>query len=287
MINLFHIGYPKCGSSSLQRHVFEGLSAVNYVEEKGLWLNEIRFSTCDPDKIAKNIRHKNMQLSVSSSKVNVFSHEDMLFSGAESAVVLQHLACVVPDAHILLVVRPQVEIIRSLYDMKPNLELSGDAGASMVSVNEFVNEIFERGTPFAADRFMFGRWVDLAVQLFGKERVHVFSFSGLFRSGEQIGRLASLLQAEEGAVRAALAKPAVNEFNLHVTRRSMRRLMGPVRASWLVPQPVLAAINRRIARYLPATRTELPHDVVQRIKAYYAEDNARLAELVPEIEPLS
>jgi len=293
---LFHTGFPKCGSTTLQHRLFAAHRRINYLSgnvplgrsisvDERLRSLPARLWSTDEAEVSRAFEAWSALVAprLVADRVNVFSEEALLVAGAEPAVVLARIARLARNAEVLLIVRPQHEIVRSLYDMYPVTDVDERSSGRAVPIEDYVSSVLEAGAPFSAERFMFARRVEEARAAVGADNVHVMSFHDVFRTGEGAARLARLLEIDGGAVRAAVSAPPVNDFTMHAVRRRMRRLLGPVRGSWFLPRPALVAINRGIGRLGAVSRTEMPQILVDRIGAHFAEDNARLAALVPAV----
>lgn len=300
---VIHVGYPKCGSTSIQKHLFATHPAINDLTPASrMDLSEIasepslgRMSTClvalasSDDRIVATARETwrtMLQSKLLPGRTSVLSSEDVLVrpevSGTPPATFFARIAECVPDANILFFIRPQHEIIRSRYDMYPVIEYADRTSHRSVPLAAYVDYVL-KGDPTFSNGMMFARRIEEAQHHFGAECVHVFTFHEIFNTGTGVARLAHLLGVEEAAIRAAVARPAVNDFAMHATRRRMRRLLGPIHGSWLLPRKTLVAINTRIGRAMKVKRTEMPAGIAARIEAFYAEDNARLNQIVPEL----
>lgn len=296
---IFNVGYPKCGSTTLQQHLFSRSDGLNDLAADGCspdspaarsafdFTNSIISADKGAFERARTIWMRDIASRMCSRRVNVFSREHFVIGDATTDVVFSRLASLHEGSHVLFVVRPQHEIIRSLYDMYPVIERAERASGRSVPLDEYVEAILERDRPFKAETFRVATRVEEAKAYFGERKVHVFWFNRLFRRGEEAERLADLLEIAVADVHRGLAAPPANEFARHAARRRMRRLLGPIRGSWFLPRERVVAINERLAPLLGVKRTKMPPEIMRRIQFAYAEDNALLAELVPDINPIS
>src|SRR6056297_3017600 len=113
MRSLFHIGYIKCGSTTLQDSVL--LSAPNLMVAPRELLEILRTPT-DPD-LAKFDQIFNFYAlqAAREGKSIVVSHEGAAVYGVEPWCLLDRIYKISDKNEIVLFVRPQHEIMRSLY----------------------------------------------------------------------------------------------------------------------------------------------------------------------------
>lgn len=291
---IFHLGYPKTGSTTLQHRLFAPHPGIAYLSPNAdpdtPFLRDPRtarfpraLSGADTGAEAQHLWQTHMVPQLSADRVTLLSEEDLLFGPAGGAAVLERIAALSPQPELLIVLRPQDEIIRSRYDMYPVIDKADRGTGRSVPLADYIDHILS--DPIYAPNLRFADRIAQAQRLFGADRVHVFAFDDLFRTARARPRLARLLGIAPAEVDAALAGPAANDFVMHATRRRLRRILGPIRGSWFLPVGVLRAINTRLGRAAGIRRTDMSAADRARITAHFADDTARLAALLarPEI----
>ena len=120
---LIHIGYPKTGTTFLQSEYFPFLESeefkINYIPSRfiqsglELIMNGIPF--IDSKAIILNLIEKYME----EDSLNIISHESLIgaifYKSLNSKLIAKRLKEIFPHAHILISIRNQVDICRSLY----------------------------------------------------------------------------------------------------------------------------------------------------------------------------
>jgi len=293
---VFHVGYPKAGSTLLQRHLLRRDGDLSFLSAdarpgtpfcrstgpKSLERALIDRTPASRQAVA-GIWRDEIAPKLAPRKVNVFSQESLVFGGERPGAVFGTIARqITTEADILFILRPQQDLIRSYFDMKRGHSRDWQGLSFDVHMNTLLSSCpgFMRG-------LMFGRMVEEAMELFGPERVHVLSFHNLFGGGRDVDRLARLLGIDRVRVAEALGKPPAISQQMSAGQSITRRMMGPIRGSWFLPVEVLRGINRCVGRIARRPPTRLSPAEMERIIDLYAEDNSRLAALVPGMERLS
>lgn len=296
---IFHVGYMKTGSTTLQLNLFNAVDSIEYLsgnaggktdlqrdERSRLFVEYLSNKEHGSAGKAVDLWHSFIAPSISPTKLNVISEEDLIVDSDSPRELFDRIYSLRPSADILIVVRKQEDVVRSIYDMYPTTSVDR-SGYRAVPVDSYLDWAFgEKSGRFS--RLKYGETIQAALDVFPRERVHVFSFGQLFKNEQcDLGRLASVLSLQEDEVRAAInGKPARNEFQIHMARRKMRRLLGPIHGSWFLPLPALRAINRGVGKIFRLRRTEFSREQIERIQAYYADDNDKFRRLFPEIVEL-
>lgn len=121
----FHIGYHKTGTSWLQRCYFEPHPRIHLINDaRQPWNDPVirylvatREGTFDPDKCRELIGRA--AVDVPDGEVAMFSAERLsghpYSGGFDSFRIASRISASVPDAKILIIIRDQVEMIKSMY----------------------------------------------------------------------------------------------------------------------------------------------------------------------------
>jgi hypothetical protein len=203
-----HIGYPKAASTTLQKHLFHKHSELNnlgnyptanigidseeidseasylkYKELKQFYsnilqLDDIEYAFSKNDAIFNTVVLPHM----SADKINIFSHEGFLatfFSNADRGDKAKRLYSYFRDPQIMIVIRNQIEMIRSQYADWP-FDPRAFTLRRKVDIDEWIQ--IDLNTP-ESKHFIrslnFYYITNYYGALFGKENVHVFLFEEL------------------------------------------------------------------------------------------------------------
>ncbi|HEY9865300.1 MAG TPA: sulfotransferase domain-containing protein [Candidatus Obscuribacterales bacterium] len=186
---VLHIGYTKAASSTLKIHLFNKHPEINYLNVSDhaplvdFWenigkLNENEYKFSNNQEIYFDW----IQPRLEKTKVNLLSHETVLDSRfSDNYLKAYRLKNLIPDAKIMIVVRHQVDILRSLYDMRPNNPLASEFKDKKITFEKWVDMSLH---PYYFSRsFMSGikycENIDLYAQLFGQENLGIFLFEDL------------------------------------------------------------------------------------------------------------
>lgn len=236
---LIHIGYHKTATTWMQKRLF--LADHGY---RQLFNQYVVFDLIvkphglvfDPDPAKKVIAEE--LLRIKSGEVGVISSEILsghpFFGGRESDVFAERLAGIAPDAHILISIRNQMRILPSVY-MQYILR-----GGTMTHAQFFEGKTDVTYLSFSPEHFEYHRLVQLYIELFGKDRVHIVTQESL--------------QKDENLTLEALARFSKNERYTGLTDEARRpvgesypeyavpvlRRINHVQASTLSPRPIIS-----------------------------------------------
>lgn len=250
---LIHLGLHRTGSTWFQRHVLDGRDGrpTNTLADRAETTARIvlpREMDFDADGTRRWIRDRIARSADRDSPV-IISNER--FSGnpaagwSDAERTVHRLAELIPEARVLLVVREQHALVRSIWLQQ--IRIGGISG-----IEDFLRPL-DRGDhrlPAFDPRFLrFERFVDVLDRAFGGRNVLVLPFEGLRDDpGRHLGRIEEFSEiafpppADVGPVFAApslLEAAVLRRVNLLAVRSSLHR--AP-------PFPRLAGPGRRLAR---------------------------------------
>ena len=287
---LAHLGYIKSGSSSLQNHLFAQHPQLNYLATQlaedtprtpfqAAPLTTRFYRALIEDGAPGDLQdlwRTHVAPALDPRRTNILSDETALTVG-DPRTVLTRVADIAPTARILIVTRNQTDLLRSFYDMFPTIRHDESGRGSYADFDGWLDHILDqRGHYDLARNLHYATTIRMAQDIFGTDNVHVIPFEQLFRSETAQAALARCLGIAAEDVSAALARPAVNDHREHAAKKLTRRLLGPVHASWFLPQPVLKRINRALGRVVRSGPTRITEAQRHRIVSHYAEDTAAM-----------
>ena len=282
---VFHVGYPKTGTTTLQQTVLLRADGVNYVgyqglKHRGLGSDVQLQSETFYQALLRGDREgaitefgRVIAPHLAPNTVNVLADELLTnWLRTDPRRAPRVIASVVPDASILVTVRNQSDLLRSLYDFQPTVR-TDDAHARYVPMAEWWRHHIDN----FAHQLFFDEIIDGYADVFGEQRVTPIVYEGLFRGdGREVAKLATLLDLPHDFIVEALTTHRANTSAEHGWSRLRTRVAGavnPPAAVYRALRPVRRAINRV---YRPA-KTEL--SAAQRAEAaeVFGPPNRRLA----------
>ena len=283
--HVVHVGYHKTASTWLQVCVFPRLGGIRYTDPL-LRPFVTALSTAPDDGFGTDgVRELRRQIAPFADQRLLISHEGIsgsLWDGyGDGPRNAERLHSVLPDAEILIVVRRQDEMLRSIHAQYVN-----EGGTR--SLADFVAGEKIEGSRFSLRHLEYDRLVGRYVELFGSERIWVMPYEYLrARRADFLGDLCE-------AVGASLASGVSNDWpNRSLSRSALlllrtwnrlfresrfnqhplvRSLPGGRRMRNLL-QGHLDSLLRAIARNKLAGREEA---LLARAAAGFAESNRRL-----------
>ena len=245
-----HIGFPKCASTSLQRHLFRNHSQIRYlasaskggsgahsVEVERL-IQTLKSQAASPDAVQEALKELKALADVQNDRdcVTLFSDE-ALIRRLPAPVLRQTL----DEAMILCVVREPVEYYKSAY-------------------HQYLKGLGTKfGTPLSPDqwfeRFMAARGDDFQklvsyLESFGADQVRILPFEWLKTTPEAFARsLARALSIEEGQTIELLKRPPLNLriSNISMLAKRVKAVSPPL---WRILTSGPLAPLRRYAKRL-------------------------------------
>lgn len=134
-----HIGYPKAASSSLQKNVFSKHPEINYLmglTESLSWKNALPNQSAlefwKSVSFSKNINNNELKKKYKQSilpyiddkLINMISFEQFLLPWAvDNKTTANRLNYFLPNAKIIIILRNQIDILKSLYRYRPKAPL--------------------------------------------------------------------------------------------------------------------------------------------------------------------
>jgi len=221
-------------------------------------------------------------------QATVVSAEDLVGSpiagGLTGVRAARRLAATAPEAHVLLVLRNQVQAIESMWRTYVFMGWPGSMNAVIEGSNAW-NQWWLAG--FDASFWEYDRAVELYQRLFGKSRLHVLSFEEL--TADRDAWLREMWERLGLSVRPApndkTPNRSISGRHAHLLRRLNYLLRsdlnphGPIARSGILGKWLLRWC-RRVSRVGPP-RSALSAEQTALIRSRYDASNKRLRDLVP------
>ncbi len=301
---LVHIGYHKTGTSWLQRRLFVNTGL-------GWTLSHAKTSVVDPlilphalDFDAAACRaafEPGLAAARAVNLVPIISHErisgEVHIGGRDTKDIAERLYAVFPEAQILMVIREQQAMIRSIYGQFIK-------GTGVWNLHDYLDPPVPNRTRFKyghfhPDDFRYHRLIACYQQLFGPAQVTVLPYELLrARPADFVARIMAAVGLHaDAAVLAGLpygeqVNPSLSALGVAFKLR-LNRLAG--QRTPFNPTPLytgrgsghkrlLQALAFRVDRRLPAAWKKaaderMKRQIAERVSGYYAESNHLTAEL--------
>lgn len=281
MIDLFHVGYQKCGSTFLQRRFFRAVDGLNYIPVNGLTYGLIKADDLfyDPEETLAQIRDR---FEVP-GKVNVVSHEQFICNYQHITRTCDRLKALSPDAKVLIIIRNQPSLLQSMFQQR----IRGGFGYTF---HRYVTEMCQRDGTLPG--LFFSRVIDLYKSRFG-DRVRVELFERFF-SEERVRSLLAFLGIPDPEFRVDL-KEKVNAryspFSHHV-QMWVNKLQGTTLQGFDPENMVVyrgyrrlsKSIDRTIGLFAPHWELKFDEKVLEFVRIYFEEDNRELQNHFPGLD---
>ncbi|MBL6427643.1 MAG: hypothetical protein HOY44_08975 [Maritimibacter sp.] len=289
---LLHPGYPKTGTTSLQANVFAGHPQLRYLSnhsapgdafrdapETAEFHALIRDMALDSGLRIGALWRTHLVPALDRDRLNVISDETFLSNEGPTTEIAEFLRRLTAETggqvQILITLRTQDDILRSMYDMYPWRH--GDPERRFLPFPQWVSQTLDHAGENIAGALRFSDVVTLYRDLFGAENVTVISVERLFRDGAAQAQLCERLGIDAGAFADLIARKAANTSDDHATKKLVRRVLGPVKGSSFLTPWQIRVIRKLLARVVPSRKTEIGTAERARIKAFYA--GQRIADL--------
>jgi hypothetical protein len=287
MQTFIHIGYPKSASTTLQTKLFACHSEIkSFSKYEDRWCDFYNALKAKAPPFAGDDGPTggfgdDVFSNLSATQRNVISDEGFLnqyhashASNAEKAARLKRLF---PDAKIVVVLRNQLQLLRSFYDYQSPKGTIDQWLASLLTADEEGQRLLRSLDFYEAVR--------LYTDLFGEERVQILLMEDLQDAFESFCRtLCEFMNISVEETMQLLNAPPTNDYrSVDVQLRRLRsRFLPGVPLSRFAPsvvrKPVKAALERFLARQTPA-RSRMSDRNASTLTRLYAPCNRKLVQM--------
>lgn len=301
---LVHIGFHKTATTYLQNELFsrEGLGFVQYSRQLSGNLVHQQFGRLGPfETVSAEVVHQVRAAALEAANhglLFVLSHERLsgypASGGYDSRLMADRVAEVFPEARILIVIREQLSLIRSVYG-----QVIADGGcASLRSFLYTGRSPLARVPPFRLGFYEFDKIIAYYQQRFGVDNVLAIPYELLRDNHEEfVNRIGAFATGCNWLDRIEKAgRPANNRVNQRrsVFAREMMRLANVFNRSELNTGPIanIPQLRRLIDKASPILSAATPawiqtasdrrqDDLIRRVVGnYYAASNGRTSRLI-------
>lgn len=310
-----HVGYPKSGSTTLQKQLFNKHTEINnlglfptdnvgrdsdYIDYNSTYLSDANLRKFYNNLVMlEGIRYYNSGnkrlfnnkilnlIADGDGEITVFSNERFVsafYSHDDLREKANRLKELFSDAKILFVIRNQTSLIKSQYRDHPTDPRSFAIG-SPVSFNKWLNIAHKSDSVNFLESLQYHDIINYYMELFGQENVGIFPLETLVHNTEQFAvSMADYLGIDPDETLELLQTEPENtgvskRFNNY--RRLRRRMLSALNLGWL-PEPIKTSLRkidkvvRNAAKGGPKENLDMDSSSKEIIESLYSEQNKKL-----------
>lgn len=228
---LLHIGYHKTGSTYLQDHFFQPVNGFSTeigdirtrIVRDFVFPDNFHF---DPEKMRRrympfveDAEHKGLHFVLSHERLSGYPPS----GGYDRILVAQRLQATFPGARVLIIIREQVSLIRSLYSQY----ITDGGDLTLARFLDTPEPQLGRMPGFRLEVYEFDRLIAYYQQLFGADRVLVLPFEAMFRDLSAFSRsITDFLQMPPAASLPMVVTNRRRPVPMQITQRLGNRLLS-------------------------------------------------------------
>ena len=288
---LVHIGYPKSASSTLQQGILSRHEDINYMSGEAVStrfgndaIEAFRFYkairgdiSCDMTTMRK-IWEKFYVPNADPSRLNIISTEYFIWNQRSPVDVARDLREIVGDADILMVVRDQASLLKSLYNMSPFFE--NDPRRKYLDFSTWLVRTLKDGDATLASRLRYLEVARTFADVFGLQRVHAVAFEKLVDAPRTLTPFCTAVGVNPDRFVELAGSTHLGDAESHAYKKLTRRILGRRKASSYLPPAILAMAKEVLRRTVPVKRTVLSSEDRTLINRFFQGNRpADLAEL--------
>jgi hypothetical protein len=306
-----HIGYPKAASTSLQMNVFLQHPEIKYLgpsfihpskfRESNEYEQLIKQERWTSEQVNQNIRFWNnirdfndiqyysdqttntifkdhIRLMLDADKVNIFSYEGLLNQClADNGLKAKRIHEFFPNAKIIIVLRNQIDILRSLYEMHPKFISEMRVNQKIFSFDRWIDESFNNFFYSYLPSFFYHETINYYVSLFGLDSIGVFLFEVLRDNPYLFAcQLANFLEIDIDTTYRLLQQKPRNIAREHQIHNLREKILPGIQFSKLLPGESHKYFIKVLSEYLPRNHPTMSPRNSERIRDLYSESNKKL-----------
>lgn len=308
-----HIGHPKAASTTLQWNLFTNHPQLHYLgpsfctgtqkktldeilflskselkadqarEINKFWRqllvsDEVLYTKNEVlEKFKESLNNNNTGI-ISNRKSNVISHEGMLNSCiGDNGLKAKRAYELFPQAKIIVVIRNQLDVLRSLYDMHPRAPMSGVAFNKVLSIKDWLQFNFDKLERGYLVGMMYSEHISYYKNIFGKDSVKVLIFEDLKYHPHAFSKeISGFMGIDDSISRELLLKSPKNTSQDHFIHNFREKILPGIQFSKLVPDKTHQYLVEKLTKALPHKKTQVPEEYQEKIRDFYKETNQKL-----------
>lgn len=291
-----HIGYPKSASTTLQLNLFDKHPDLNYLGPKSLqnrantkiiefWDNINKLNGIEYNQDRQLDLYKQcIQPYLNLKKINVFGHEGMLNSRyGDNTLKAYRIKNFFVDAKIIIILRNQIEAIRSLYEMMPFSPVGAYGSEKYLSFDSWLEKSFQSSQCLQRS-FLIGlkyyEHIKLYSSLFGDRNIGVFLFEELVNSPDIFAKkISDFMQIDYSQSLSLLkSKSKQNSAKIHSVYNLKRKLIPSISIRSILPLEIHKYLIEKLTNAIPYTKTQWNKKYLNQVFNLYRESNQKLVD---------
>jgi len=275
-----HIGFPKTGTTFLQKNVFPNISDINYIDRTEIKhlsyaLIEKDDSYYDNDKIKADLTKMHDSGSTMLISDEALTGHHMKTEFPNRSQIARRLKAV-GVSKIIISIRNQVDVLESTY--KQYIKSGG-----VLKVSNFFDLDDNPSTHLYINYFNYEKIIQLYSEVFGIENILVIQFEKMFKNKTEFNnRLADFLQLESIDLTDALNLPAVNDSLSNFSTKLLRVInhftYNTFRPSSLIHRRLSTSLFYKILKRIDISKkgNKLIAKYEDEIRAHFSASNSSL-----------
>lgn len=305
---IIHVGYPKAASTTLQMQLFAQHPNINYLgptfdaKSRQEWENIVsknnlyvlqgynirrfweNFRDFDEIKYKANLEQQYFIYKevicplLNSKKINVFSHEEMLNSQyGDNGLKAHRIKQFFPNTKIIIILRNQIEAIRSLYEMHPAAPLGIGTQSKILSIDKWIERNFQSFHRSFLSGLYYSETLDFYKDLFGENNIGIFLFEELKTQPNIFAeKLSKFLNIDLEETKNLLQNSPKNTANDHVIHNLRLKLLPGVEFSKIFPETIHRYSIKKLSQFVPKGKPKISQYKLEELKALYKCSNRKL-----------
>lgn len=291
MTIFIHVGYHRTGTSWLQNNIFPNHPKINFWDPSKSdysWLKEIATThdlDFDAKKFCKKYRENKSKKSNEIIGISWERFSGHIFEGAyDSARNAHRLHEVFPEAKIVIFIRNQLDMIKSMY--KLYIMIGGSC-----TVDQFINLKYSTDVDFHLQHLCYDKLLDHYQNLFGENSLYV-SMHEILRNSPQacLDDMFKFVGLEPYSFDDEIFQTESNVGLSYISLRMMRLLNRFVK-SRSNPAPVISFIKSRsirrilqgyidpiLSNHITSNSNLLEKELETKLRGYFGKSNRKLME---------
>lgn len=288
-----HVGFPKTGTTTHQKHLFAKHSQVSYLGkpyENDILKGEIlrlvmeESLTYDPAALKKYLLQLNAGKGNSGKKLAVLS-EELLVSASkvrDKGIVAERIKEVFAPGKILVTIRNQVDALKSAYINGGRLlkNVPSKYKGLAIKFHEWLEMVFENPDRSYVGNIKYLNTINYYTRLWGKENICILLFEEFIHNKEEyIRQLSEFLEIDARESRRLLADQHENPRILQsqVDLELIRSKLGVKGKNPFISTALKGWYDlKNLFKKSQSARVDLPDPWRERLRDFYGESNREL-----------